>query len=317
MITTVTLNASIDKAYHMEKKIENGTVMRVHECRNSAGGKGLNVARIVRLCGSKVQATGLVGGFNGQYLESLLDEDGIAHRFGHVDGETRSCINILDPGYGSTEYLEPGFEVKAADMERYLEEFPEIIKDSDVVTISGSAPAGVSKDIYQKLVEIVKAEGKAVLLDTSGELLKKGIKAHPTLIKPNQDEIEALFGKPVTSREDVIERAKELHAQKIAYVVISLGGDGALLVCDEGIYQAIPPKVDVVNTVGCGDSMVGAFAVAIEQKKTPEEALRYASAVGTANALSTNTGDFDPAVLQKIFDGTKVVNVSTDGAKIA
>ena len=112
MITTVTMNASIDKAYFMDHTIENGTVMRVARCRNSAGGKGLNVARAIKLCGEKVQATGITGGFNGQYLESMLARDGIAYHFGHMEGETRCCINILDEGYGSTEYLEPGSEFR-------------------------------------------------------------------------------------------------------------------------------------------------------------------------------------------------------------
>ena len=111
MITTVTLNASIDKAYRMTQKVEYGTVMRVAETHNSAGGKGLNVARVVKLCGSDTKAAGLVGGYNGQYLESLLDADGISYEFEHIEGETRSCINILDPEYGSTEYLEPGCQV--------------------------------------------------------------------------------------------------------------------------------------------------------------------------------------------------------------
>lgn len=309
MITTVTLNASIDKAYHMKEAIENGTVMRVAQCRNSAGGKGLNVARVIKLCGAQVQATGLVGGYNGRYLEALLDQDGIAHNFGKVNGETRSCINILDPAYGSTEYLEPGFTVSEEELNTYLTQFAEIIKDSDVVTISGSAPSGVSKDVYQKLVEIVKAAGKLVILDTSGELLKNGIEAQPTMVKPNRDEIEALFGIKVNSREDVITYAKKIYEKGIPYVVISLGGDGALLVCAEGIYQAVPPKVDVVNTVGCGDSMVGAFAVALEQKKQPREALRYAASVATANALSPNTGDFDPAVMEKLLNQTEIREV--------
>lgn len=309
MITTVTLNASIDKAYHMKEAIENGTVMRVAQCRNSAGGKGLNVARVIKLCGAQVQATGLVGGYNGRYLEALLDQDGIAHNFGKVNGETRSCINILDPAYGSTEYLEPGFTVSEEELNTYLTQFAEIIKDSDVVTISGSAPSGVSKDVYQKLVEIVKAAGKLVILDTSGELLKNGIEAQPTMVKPNRDEIEALFGIKVNSREDVITYAKKIYEKGIPYVVISLGGDGALLVCAEGIYQAVPPKVDVVNTVGCGDSMVGAFAVALEQKKEPKEALRYAASVATANALSPNTGDFDPAVMEKLLNQTEIREV--------
>lgn len=309
MITTVTLNASIDKAYHMNDEIVNGTVMRVRTCRNSAGGKGLNVARVVKICGSDVKATGLIGGFNGQYLESLLDNDGISHEFGHVNGETRSCINILDPEYGSTEYLEPGFVVNSEEIEQYLKNFKNIISDSDVVTISGSVPAGLEKDIYQKMVDIVKEEGKQVILDTSGELLQLGIHAKPTMVKPNQDEIEALFDMKIDSRQDVIDAAGKIYDMGIPYVVISLGGDGALIVCDAGIYQATPPKMDVVNTVGCGDSMVGAFAVAMEQKKSPEEAIAFAVAVASANAMSPNTGDFDPELRNEILSKVKIQKI--------
>ena len=123
MITTVTLNASIDKAYYMEQAICNGEVMRVSRCRNSAGGKGLNVARVIQLCEEDVLATGIVGGYNGQYLESLLVQDNIAYDFAHVAGETRSCINILDPKYGSTEYLEPGCLVTSEEEQVFMDKF--------------------------------------------------------------------------------------------------------------------------------------------------------------------------------------------------
>ena len=309
MITTVTLNASVDKAYHMAEVIENGTVMRVAECRNSAGGKGLNVARVVKLCGSDLQATGLSGGFNGQYLEHMLEQDGIRNAFVHIAGETRSCINILDPKYSSTEYLEPGCKVSPLEEKAFLEKFPTIIADSDVVTLSGSAPKGMSKDIYRKLVEIAKNAGKQVILDTSGQLLAEGMKANPTMIKPNKDEIEALYNIKIQNREEVIEYAKKMHEDGIKYVVVSLGGDGALLVCDEGIYHGISPKVEVVNTVGCGDSMVGAFAVALERKYTPQEALKYAVAVGTANALSPHTGSFDMFVMADLLQKVTVKEI--------
>lgn len=184
MITTVTMNASIDKAYFMDHTIENGTVMRVARCRNSAGGKGLNVARAIKLCGEKVQATGITGGFNGQYLESMLARDGIAYHFGHMEGETRCCINILDEGYGSTEYLEPGSEISAEEEARFIEQLPEIVKDSEIVTISGSVPCGMGKDIYAKIITKLKEAGKKVILDTSGVLLQEGMKAAPTLVKP-------------------------------------------------------------------------------------------------------------------------------------
>lgn len=310
MITTVTLNASVDKAYHMAAPIQGGTVMRVELCHNTAGGKGLNVARIVRLCGETVQATGLVGGHNGAYLEQMLDADGIQHCFGRVAGETRSCINILDPAFGSTEYLEPGCTVTPEEEEDFVGNvFPQVIRDSEVVTLSGSVPRGMSRDIYARLIAAAKAQGKLVLLDTSGRALKDSLSACPTLIKPNKDELEALFGREITCFDEVKSCARQLHESGIPYVVVSLGGDGALLACAEGTYHAKPPQVQVVNTVGCGDSMVGAFAVALARHQTPPQALAYAAAVGTANALSASTGDFDPTALPHLLEQTTVTTL--------
>lgn len=310
MITTVTLNASIDKAYHMDKAIENGTVMRVAVCRNTAGGKGLNVARVIKICGSDVEATGMVGGFNGRYLESMLEDDGIRNRFYHIDGETRSCINILDEKYGSTEYLEPGCQVKETEWQDFVQNvFAQLIADSDVVTMSGSAPKGLPKDIYAKLIKIAQNLGKKVILDTSGELLKEGLKAKPTMIKPNKDEIEALFGVKIKGLKDVKQYAKEIHSKGIPYVVVSLGGDGAMLVSDKGICIAKSPELEVVNTVGCGDSMVAAFAVALEKNMEEHEALKYAVSIASANACSPDTGNFDTDVQKEIYSQVEVVYV--------
>lgn len=307
MITTVTLNASIDKAYVMQEAIENGTVMRVKEVRNTAGGKGLNVAKIAVICGAEVLATGFAGGFNGHYLESLAAESHVATRFCHVEGETRSCINILDPKYGSTEYLEPGFSVKEEDLARFLTEFPGVIGKSTVVTMSGSAPVGIPSDIYRRMTELAKAAGAKVILDTSGDYLKEGLQGRPFMIKPNEDEIEALLGIRAEDPEAVFRAASELRVKYgIPWVVISLGGNGAVLSCDEGVFHGLPPKLDPVNTVGCGDSMVGAFAVALERALSPREALRYAVAVSAAAAMSPLTGDYDPAVFEEIYPETIV-----------
>lgn len=302
MVTTVTLNASIDKAYFMENAIENGTVMRVGAVRNTAGGKGLNVARAVKACGEAVKATGMAGGYNGRYLLSLLDQDGVSHDFVEIQGETRSCINILDPQYSSTEYLEPGCQVTAQEELSFLERFPAIIAESQVVTISGSIPGGMQKDVYCRMILQAKAMGKQVILDTSGELLEQGMKALPTMIKPNQDELALLCRRRIESREEIVRCAVQLHKQGIPYIVISLGSDGALLVCDQGVIHGRPPKVQAVNTVGCGDSMVGAFAVALQRGYEPEELLRYGVAVATANALSPGTGDVKAGVCEKLLD---------------
>lgn len=309
MIMTITLNASIDKAYHMDARLENGTVMRVKDVRNSAGGKGLNVARAIRLCGAEVKASGLVGGYNGSYLEALLSQDGVSHEFYHIEGETRSCINILDEVYGSTEYLEPGCQVTEEEEMGFLKKFPELIKDSSVVTMSGSVPRGMSKDIYQKMILLAKEAGKQVILDTSGETLEQGISACPDLIKPNREEMELLFHEKIESREALIADAEKLFRQGIPNVVVSLGGDGALMVCEQGVFQGKPPKIKPVNTVGCGDSMVAAFAVAMERGDEPKEVLKFAAAVATANALSPNTGDFEPEVMRELLEKVEIVSL--------
>ena len=291
MITTITLNVAVDKAYVIGKLTDH-TVMRVNRCTNTAGGKGLNVAKVVHLCGEEVQATGFVGGFNGAYVEDMLKKQNIPSRFVHVQGESRSCINVLDEDGGSTEFLEPGEPIRPEEVQEFLDQFDDIIADSSVVTISGSVPKGVDVTMYAKLIEKIKAQGKKVVLDTSGALLKESIKACPTMVKPKTDEIEDLLGIKVNNHKDLVEGAKKLHEMGIPVVVVSLGGDGALVVSDEGVFRGQPPKIEVVNTVGCGDSMTAAFAVAFARGLSVQEALRYAIAVSAANAMTMETGSF-------------------------
>lgn len=305
MITTITLNVAVDKAYVIGKLTDH-TVMRVNRCTNTAGGKGLNVAKVVHLCGEEVQATGFVGGFNGAYVEDMLKKQNIPSRFVHVQGETRSCINVLDEDGGSTEFLEPGEPIRPEEVQEFLDQFDDIIADSSVVTISGSVPKGVDVTMYAKLIEKIKAQGKKVVLDTSGALLKESIKACPTMVKPNTDEIEDLLGIKVNNHKDLVEGAKKLHEMGIPVVVVSLGGDGAFVVSDEGVFRGQPPKIEVVNTVGCGDSMTAAFAVAFARGLSVQEALRYAIAVSAANAMTMETGSFREGDRVHNMKGVKV-----------
>jgi tagatose 6-phosphate kinase len=303
MITTITLNVAIDKAYVVDDFTKN-TVTRVLKCTNTAGGKGLNVSKVAKLCGEDIIATGFVGGHAGAYVEDLLSEHNIATDFVHTKSETRSCINILASDGSSTEFLEPGAPVTEDEVNQFYEKIEHLISQSDVVTISGSVPKGVNTTIYADLITKINAQGKKVILDTSGELLAEGIKACPTLIKPNSEELEALLNIKINNRIEVIEAAKKLQSTGIEYVVVSLGGDGALLVCKEGVFHGKPPKITPVNTVGCGDSMVGAFAVALSRNLEMKEALRYAVAVSAANALTMATGSFNASDMEEIL--TKV-----------
>ena len=306
MITTVTMNASIDKAYQIKGRVNPGTVTRVFSCRNSAGGKGLNVARIIRLCGVSVKASGIAGGYNGDYLLKLLDQDGITHDFFRVKGETRSCINVLAEDLSSTEFLEPGCEVSAKEREGFAGFFKTVTADSSILTISGSVPKGFSAGIYAELIKTAKDRKKTILLDTSGAYLREGLAAVPDFVKPNREELEELFGDKPDTMKEVIFCGKKLQKMQIPYVVISLGAEGALLFCEDGCFHGKAEKINAINTVGCGDSMVGAFAAALSRKETPKDCLAYSVAVSAANALSVKTGYFEEKDLDRILDGVTV-----------
>lgn len=310
MITTITLNVSVDKAYHIKETVESGKVIRVASCNMTAGGKGLNVSRVVQICGEDILATGFVGGHTGALLEDLLAKDQIKSRFIHTKSETRNCINILDQNNVSTEFLEPGAPVSKEEIDSFLQEYDKILDESNVITISGSAPQGLEKNIYQVLIEMAKKKDKKVILDASGDLLKEGIKACPTMIKPNSEEMENLLGISISNREQIIESAVKLHKSGIEVVVVSLGGEGALLVCRDGIYQGKPPKIQVVNTVGCGDSMIAAFAVGFERGYTPVESLKYAVSVSAANALTSSTGNFKTDDADEIFEKVEITKIA-------
>ena len=301
MILTVTLNTSIDKLYLMES-IRPETVMRVKEVHNSAGGKGLNVSRTAAGLGEAVTAMGFTGGFNGQYLESLISGQRVRCAFTHVAGETRSCINCWDLSDNrSTEYLEPGVPVTAEDVQHFREDFLRELPGADAVTLSGSMPGGMPEDFYSELITLCREAGVPVLLDTSGSRLAAAVKAGPDLIKPNEDEIVQLTGRRFSDREEAVSILRELRDNGIPMVVLSLGSEGALLACGEGVFRGKPPKIIPRNTVGCGDSMLAGFAVGFARRLPAAEAFRMALAVSAASALNLMTGDFDPADYERLY----------------
>ena len=300
MITTVTLNTSIDKAYSISSPLEVGTVMRVSSCLDNAGGKGLNASRAIATAGEQVLATGFVGGNNGRLLCELLERDGIPEDFVHVEAETRCCVNVLEPSGRSTEFLEPGRPVSEDEVKEVVERVARLAERSSIVTFCGSTPAGMPDDIYVRLIDVVHQSGARAILDTSGRLLERGIVAKPDLVKPNSDEIGALLGRKVENPDEVADAAIQLHERGVAQVVVSLGSKGALMACDEGVFLGTPPHIEVVNPVGSGDTMVGTFAVAMARGMGPADQLRFAMACATANCLSASTGHFELSVAEKL-----------------
>ena len=286
MILTVTLNAAIDKRYVVEG-YQVGEVNRVKECAYTPGGKGLNVSKPASIAGAEVVATGFVGGHAGNYIEDALKPFGIKSEFYHLEEESRSCINIWDEvNHVQTEFLEPGFTVSEEEFEGFEKHFTELVKKADVVAMSGSVPKGLDGTAYQRLVRICKEAGKKVILDTSGKLLEMGIEAKPTMIKPNIDEIRMLTGKSCDNFQDMVDA-----------------------VCDDGIFRARVPKIDAVNTVGCGDSMIAGFALGLSEGLSVEETLKKASAISAAAALREETGFFVKEDMEKIYPQVEIEKI--------
>lgn len=306
MILTVTLNAAIDKRYVVEE-FRVGEVNRVKECAYVPGGKGLNVSKPAAIAGGKVVATGFVGGHAGNYIEEALKPFGIKSAFYHVEAESRSCINIWDEkNRVQTEFLEPGFTISPEEFKAFIEKFEALVQDAEVIAMSGSVPKGLDGTAYQQLIKICKGAGKKVILDTSGSLLEMGIEACPTMIKPNLDEIRMLTGKQCERMEDMVAAAKEIHQNGVEIVAVSLGQEGSFVVSGEGTFRAKVPKIDAVNTVGCGDSMIAGFALGMASGWTLEKTLQYASAISAAAALREETGFFVKEDMERILPKVQI-----------
>ena len=309
MILTVTLNAAIDKRYVVEG-FRIGEVNRVKECTYVPGGKGLNVSKPASIYGAEVVATGFAGGHAGAYIEDALKPFGIRSAFYHVDAESRSCINIWDEvNQVQTEFLEPGFTLTEEDFAGFEAKFRQLVQEAKVVAMSGSVPKGLDGTAYQRLVKIVKDAGIPVILDTSGKLLEMGIEAIPTMIKPNIDEIRMLTGKRCDDISEIIEAARAIHERGVKIVAVSLGADGSLAVGDDGIFRARVPKIDAVNTVGCGESMIAGFALGLSKGLPLEETLRLASAISAAAAMREETGFFVMEDMEKLLPQIEITRL--------
>ena len=301
MILTVTLNPTVDKTYEVEKLIP-GEAIRVKENRQAAAGKGIQVAKVAKLLGEEVSATGFIGGHNGEYIKKFLEKAGIFADFVLVEGETRTCVNVKDLSSGrTTELLEQGAPVLEPQQKEFLERYKKLLCGCEIVTICGSMPSGIDKNFYPDLIKLAKDVGKTVLFDSSGELLVAGIKAKPDVIKPNRDELMELIGRKISTKEEIVAAASEIQSSGVANVIVSLGGDGAIFVTTDGVFQGTTPNIPIVNTVGCGDSLVAGFAAGTARGLPTPEKIKLAMAVSTANALHKETGFFLKEDLEKLL----------------
>jgi 1-phosphofructokinase family hexose kinase len=284
MILTVTLNAAVDKT-HVIPGFGTGRVNRPAEVLALAGGKGINVARVLRELGEPAFATGIVAGHSGAFIETCLDAEGIVHAFHRLPrGESRTCLAVVHPETGTTtEINETGARVEPEEFERFVARFEALLPQASWVALSGSMPPGLTGEAYLRLMAIARRAGKRVSLDTSGCALAEALASEPDVVKPNQDEAEALLGHPVTL-ERLPEAVQGLLARGARMVALSLGALGAAVATRDEAWYYQAPAVSVVNPIGSGDSFLAGLLVALSRGQSLAEAGRLAVACGTANA---------------------------------
>ncbi len=305
MIATVTLNPAIDVRYTLSQ-FQMGGVNRVSSIEKSAGGKGLNVTRVLSRLGQKVTCTGFLGGKSGEWIESELSHLKVHNSFVPIIGETRTCLAILSKE-GQTEILETGPFIPSNELEIFDRTFSSILDTVDFVVVSGSLPEGVPTGFYSELSKKANQKGVRLLLDTSGPALAEGIAGKPFLIKPNKEEFARLIGKTFDSTDDMLRHAQAICHKGIHYVLLSLGEEGAILVSEKRVLRAKVPNVKAVNPVGSGDSMLAGFTYAYSHGFPIEEVLKWACACGMSNAIMEKTGEVNLLDIRRFVKEIDVV----------
>ncbi|HFS5137940.1 TPA: 1-phosphofructokinase [Streptococcus pyogenes] len=282
MIYTVTLNPSIDFIVRIDQ-INLGSVNRMASDDKFAGGKGINVSRILQRLDITSTATGFLGGFTGRFIEESLSAEGVKTDFVKGDQDTR--INVKIKSQEETELNGQGPIISREQLEELKTKLSQLTAE-DTVVFAGSAPANLGNAVYKELLPLVRQSGAQVVCDFEGQTLIDALTYNPLLVKPNNHELEAIFGTILTSLDDVETYARRLLEMGAQNVIISMAGDGALLVTKEATYFAKPIKGEVKNSVGAGDSMVAGFTGEFMKNQNPIEALKWGVACGTATAFS-------------------------------
>jgi 1-phosphofructokinase family hexose kinase len=305
MILTVTLNAAIDRTVAVPS-FRQGHRHRAVEASTVAGGKGVNVARALKLLDRPVIATGLAGGPTGARLMERLAEESILTDFTWIAGESRTNLAVIDPTTGEqTEINERGPDVSAEELERFLEKLLYLARGARLCVIAGSLPPSVPASFSARMVEELKALGVETIVDTEGEPLIASIRAEPAAVTPNVSEAEGAVGHEFNDREDLLNGLASL---------VELGAMDAVITRPEGcvaavkggddqrhLYEVAAPVVEPVATVGSGDAFLAGFIAARYDGRSPEEGLRFAVACGAESTQHFGAGSVDPAEIERLL----------------
>lgn len=301
MIYTLTLNPAIDHVIRLSN-LENGETNRAFEESISAGGKGINVSKILKNLGEESMALGYLAGFTGKEIERILEEDEkIACDFIFLEkGFTR--INTKIKADHETEINGPGPVLDEKDIDLLMEKF-DAIKEGDYLFLSGSIPASLGDSFYALIMKRLKDKGVSIVVDCTGKALEETLEFSPILVKPNVRELEDFFKTEIKDNGDIEKYAGKLMNMGPKNVIVSMGGEGAYFISQDGESLFLDaPKGKVVDTVGSGDSMVAGFIYGLKKGFSPVESFKFAVSCGSASAFSSKLATKEEAfrIYQKL-----------------
>jgi 1-phosphofructokinase len=277
-IATLTLNPAIDHTIAIPH-FQTDRVNRVEWEQFDAAGKGVNVASFLAAFGCSVTVSGFLGMENAKFFQDFFVQKSIGDRFVLVPGKNRVNIKVIDAEQDQiTDINFPGHSPVASDIAKLYQAIDQLTAECDWFILSGSIPASVPTDIYAKLIDRLKVAHKTVILDASGDSLRQAVPLIPYAIKPNLAELQELLGKPLEGQKEVVEAAHELLDRGISTVIVSMGAQGAIFAEKNVTLSALPPKVEVVTTVGAGDAMVAGFVAGKLQGLALADCARLATA---------------------------------------
>lgn len=301
MIYTVTFNPSIDYVVQVHD-LTLGIVNRVSNEAKYAGGKGINVSRVLKNLGVSSKALGFIGGFTGKFVKDSLNNDGIITDFIEVNEDTR--INVKIKSNEETEINGAGPDIDEKNLNELLKKI-ESLKSDDFIVLAGNVQKSLPEDIYSIIQR--KCPDSKVIVDTTGNVLTATLKYKPFLIKPNIHELGDIFNVEIKDMKKVVYYADKLRNIGAQNIIISMGGDGAMLVCSEGVYTASAPKGKVKNSVGAGDSVVAGFLAEYTKSFDIVESFRYGAASGSATAFSMDLCEKE--YVDELLDQVKVTKL--------
>lgn len=299
MITTVCMNPCFDKSMTVQK-LTVGEVNRVGETRYDVGGKGINVAIVLKRLGTSVNCVGCIGQDDEASFRDMLSKEKLSFEALKLKGKIRTNMKVIDLSTSTTTELnEQGPVIDEKEIKQFLSLLAKHTKNSEYVVLSGSVPVGSGEDIYKRCMETLK--DKKTVLDTSGQMLLEGLRAKPYLVKPNLPELEALMKRELRTLRSIRDAALQLLDRGAQNAIVSMGRYGAVCVTPKETLFAPALQVEARSTVGAGDAMIGGTMMAMHKGATLSEALRYGCAAGAASVMTEGTQLIEVSTFERLL----------------